>query len=103
MNTWKVVVTNEVQNDLDDFVYYLLTEKYNAQAARAVLDDYDATIEELAFVAGSIKPLEDPELCEYRKIRLKRHNYYLLYRIVDDVVVVDRMFHDLQDLDKAMK
>ena len=103
MKTWKVITTDDVQNDLDNFVYYLLVEKLNDQAATALLDDYDGTVDELANVAGSLKPLDDPDLSEYRKIRLRRHDYYLLYRLVNDTAIVDRMFHDLQDLDKALK
>ena len=98
-----MIVTEDVQNDLDNFVYYLLVEKLNEQAAKAVLDDYDETIDELEKVAGSLKPSDDSELSEYRKIRLRRHDYYLLYRLEGDTAVVDRMFHDLQDLDEAMK
>ena len=44
MKTWRVIVTDDVQDDLDNFVYYLLVEKLNRQAAKAVLDDYDETI-----------------------------------------------------------
>ena len=61
--------------------------------------DYDSTIEELKNVAGSLKNLEDPDLQEYKKIRLKYHDYYLLYRIDGDVAIVERMFHDLQDFE----
>ena len=103
MKKYSVVVTEDVQNDLDNFVYYLLVEKLNDQSANALLDDYDETLDELVNVAGSLKSLEDPELMEYRKIRLRRHDYYLLYRLEGESAVVDRMFHDLQDLDKAMK
>ena len=103
MKDWKVITTEDVQNDLDNFVYYLLSEKLNEQAAKALLEDYDETIDKLSEVAGSLKKLEDPDLCEYRKIRLRRHDYYLLYRLKGDTAIVDRMFHDLQDLDKAMK
>ena len=103
MKTWKVITTDDVQIDLDNFVYYLLVEKLNDQAATALLADYDETVDELANIAGSLKPLDDPDLSEYRKIRLKRHDYYLLYRLVNDMAIVDRMFHDLQDLDKALK
>ena len=78
MRTWKVVITDDVQDDLDNFVYYLLVEKLNRQAAKAVLDDYDETIEELSKVAGVLKPLEDLELSDYRKIRLRRHNYLVV-------------------------
>ena len=103
MMTWRVITTEDVQNDLDNFVYYLLVEKMNEQAANAVLDDYDETVDELANIAGTLSPLEDQELSQYRKIRFRRHNYYLLYRLEGDTAIVDRMFHDLQDLDKAMK
>ena len=48
MKKWIVVATEDVKNDLDRFVYYLLVEKLNNQAAKAVLDDYDETIEELS-------------------------------------------------------
>ena len=103
MKKYKVVVTEDVRHDLDNYIYYLLVEKLSEQAARAVLDDYDETVDELADIAGSLKHLEDPELSEYRKIRLQRHDYYLLYRIEGDTAIIDKMFHDLQDLDKAMK
>ena len=103
--TWKTIITEDVKQDLDNFVYYLLVVKMNDQAASALLDDYDATINELSKVAGSLKYLDDPELAAdgYRKIRLRKHSYYLLYRVENDTAVVDRMLHDLQDLDKAMK
>ena len=103
MKKWNVLATSDVQKDLDNFVYYLLVEKLNEQAAKAVLEDYDETINELANIAGTLKQLEDPQLNEYRKIRLRRHDYYLLYRLDNDTAIVDRMFHDLQDLDRAMK
>ena len=103
MMKWNVISTEDVQNDLDNFVYYLLVEKLNEQAAKALLDDYDETVEELSKIAVSLKPLEDPDLNEYKKIRLRRHDYYLLYRLEETTAIIDRMFHDLQDLDKAMK
>jgi plasmid stabilization system protein ParE len=103
MNKWREISTEDVQNDLDNFVYYLLVEKLNVQAAKAVLDDYDETVEELSQVAGMLKALDDPELSEYRKIRLRRHDYYLIYRLEGEFAIIDRMFHDLQDLDKALE
>lgn len=46
--TWNVIVTEDVEQDLDNYVYYLLVEKMNDQAATALLDDYDETIVELS-------------------------------------------------------
>lgn len=103
MKTWKVLATEDVKRDLDNFIYYILVEKLNEQAAKALLDDYVETVNELAICAGTLKPLDDMELANYRKIRLRRHNYYLLYRIENDIAIIDRMFHDLQDLDRIFK
>ncbi len=103
MKKWIVTATEDVQNDLDRFIGYLLEEKINVQAAKAVLDDYDQTIDKLSDIAGTLKTLDDPDLSDYRKIRLRKHDYYLLYRICGDEVIIDRMFHSLQDLDKALK
>ena len=77
----------------------------NDHAATALLDDFDETIEKLSEVAGSLKPLDDQELADegYRKIRLRRHRYYLIYRVEGKQAIVDRMLHDLQDIDKALK
>lgn len=99
------MVSDDVLRDLDNFVYYLFVEKMNEQAANAILADYDETIDKLTTVAGRLILLEDPEFAGkgYRKIRLQRHNYYLVYRVVEDTAVVYRMFHDLQDLDKALR
>ena len=36
MKRWNVVITEDVQDDLDNYVYYLLVEKENVQAAQAV-------------------------------------------------------------------
>ena len=80
---YKVVITKDAEDDLDRFVKYLIFEKKNMQAAQNVLDDYDATIESLKHVAGSLKLCDNPRLCllEYRRINFLNHRYFMLYRI----------------------
>ena len=101
---YKVVITKDAEDDLDRFVKYLIFEKKNMQAAQNVLDDYDATIESLKHVAGSLKLCDNPRLCllEYRRINFLNHRYFMLYRIVDHVVFVDNIFHELQDYENRM-
>ena len=101
---YKVVVTKDAEDDLDRFVKYLIFEKKNMQAAQNVLDDYDATIESLKHVAGSLKFCDNPRLCllGYRRINFLNHRYFMLYRIVDHVVFVDNIFHELQDYENRM-
>ena len=105
LKTWKVLATDDVEEDLSEFVQYLLFEKMSKQAADAVLEDYDETLDELERVAGSLKPVDNPQLAKlgYRRINFKRHGYYFLYRIEDDTAIVDAMYHELQDPNNVMR
>ena len=101
---YKVVVTRDAEEDLERFIKYLIIEKENMQAAENVLRDYDATIESLKHVAGSLELCDNPRLrqLEYRRINFLNHRYFMLYRIVDSVVFVDNVFHELQDYESKI-
>lgn len=102
---FKVVVTKDAENDLECFIRYLLYEKESVQAAENVLNDYDAVIENLKHMAGSLKLCDNPKLRQlgYRRINFLNHRYFMLYRIVDHVVFVDNIFHELQDYENKMR
>lgn len=102
---YKVLATKDAEEDLDRFIRYLITEKGSLQAAENVLNDYDATIESLKHVAGSLKICDNPRLASlgYRRINFLSHRYFMLYRIEGDVVFVDNIFHELQDYEKRMQ
>lgn len=101
---YKVMITEDAEADLDRFVRYLLYEKENSQAAGNLLDDFDATVNSLSHVAGSLKQCENPRLKElgYRRMNFLTHRYFILYRLEGDVVFVDNIFHELQDYEKRM-
>lgn len=101
---YKVVVTKDAEGDLDRFIRYLFFEKKNLQAAENVLNDYDATVESLKHVAGSLKLCDNPRLqqLKYRRINFLNHRYFMLYRIESNVVYVDGIFHGLQDYENRM-
>lgn len=94
---YKVVVTRDAEEDLERFIKYLIIEKESMQAAENVLNDYDATIESLKHVAGSLKLCDNPRLrqFEYRRINFLNHKYFMIYRIVDNVIFVDNIFYEL--------
>lgn len=101
---YKVVITADAKNDLDQFIHYLIFDQKNTQAARNVLNDFDATIESLSYVAKSLKFCDNPRLrqLKYHRINFLNHRYFMLYRIVDDVVFVDNIFHGLQDYENKI-
>lgn len=51
-----------------------------------------------------MKLCDNPRLrqLEYRRINFLNHRYSMLYRIVDNVVFVDNIFHELQDYENKM-
>ena len=59
---YKIVVTAEAEEDLNQFIQYLLFAKKNKQAAKNVLDDFENTIKKLQYVASSLKVCENPRL-----------------------------------------
>lgn len=101
---YKVLVTQDAEADLDRYLRYLIYKKGNRQAAKSVLDDFEETKERLVKVAGSLKDCENPRLKQlgYKRINFIKHRYFMLYRIVEDEVVIDAIFHELQDYENKM-
>lgn len=96
---FKVVLTDRAQLDFRNIIHYLLYELRNKQAAMNVTDDMENTIERLSYMASGLKLCDDPGLhaLGYHTIHFKRHNYFMLYRMQDDTVYVDAIYHDLQN------
>lgn len=101
---YRIVVTSDAEDDLNRFIKYILFEKRNEQAAKNVLDDFEATKETLKNIAGNLKLCDNPRLkkLEYRRINFLNHRYFMLYRIIDQVVFIDNIFHQLQDYEDKM-
>ena len=60
---YKIVLMKHAEEDLDRFIAYLLFEKKSEQAARNLLNDFEATKTSLSNVAGSLK------LCDNLKLK----------------------------------
>ena len=99
---YRVVVTKSAAEQFEKILYYVGIVLKNEQAFRHLLDDFDETCEQLALVADNIRLCDEPELAElgYRKIRFRRHNYLMLFAIDENIVRVDRIYHELQDYEK---
>jgi len=101
---YKVVVTADAVDDIERFIRYLIVEKKSPQSASAVLNDFEESIKTLAIAAESFKLCDNPKLREhgYRRKNFKRHRYFLMYRVVENTVYVDSVFHELQDYENIM-
>lgn len=101
---YNVVVTADAEEDLNRYIKYLLFDKKSEQAARNVLNDFEATVASLKVVAGSLKLCDNPRLKQlgYRRINFHSHRYFMLYRLEENNVFVDSIFHELQDYENKM-
>ena len=75
---YKIVVTAEAEEDLNQFIQYLFFAKKNKQAAKNVLDDFEDTVELLKHVAGSMKTCDNPRLQSlgYHRINFQKYKIF---------------------------
>lgn len=101
---YKVIVTSDAEENFDAYIRYLIFEKGNKQAASNLINDFEATKESLSLVAGSLKYCNSPKLKQlgYKKMRFLSHRYFILFRIVEDTAIIDKIFHELQDYENKI-
>lgn len=101
---YKVVLTEDAEQDLEQYIRYLLFVKQSEQAAKNLFQDFEETKRSLEMAAGSLKLCDNLRLRElgYRRINFLSHRYFLLYRLEDEKAMVDNIFHELQDYEKKM-
>lgn len=96
---YKVVITPPAKHQLEMYVAYTISEFKNVQAARAIRDDAAETKKRLSHIAASLALCEDELLAKsgYRRIMFEKHDFFMVYRIDGNTVIVDAMYHELQD------
>lgn len=84
-----------------EYIYYVLK---NPQAADNLMRDFDETIETLAEQAEDFGYCRSERLRRmgFHKIHFKRHRYLMVYRVKYDTVIVEGMYHELQDYEDAI-
>lgn len=105
MKTYRVVVTPDAENDFKERLAHIKEVFKNSQAAKSVLDDYKRTRKALSTVAGSIA---EPDSMKLRQRGLKRmnfqsHNYFILFRIVENRAEITNVFHFLEDYENKLR
>ena len=102
---YQIIISNKAQLQLDQFIYYLVVELGNEQAARNVLEDAEKTKIKLSHVADSLKLCDNPKLYElgYRVIHFEHHRYLMVYRINGTAVYVEGIYHELQDYENYIE
>ncbi|GEM_PF-1086392 len=106
MKTYRVIATNDAQEDLRQYLSYLIQEKHNPQAARLVLQDYRNTVKRLSHAAGSIARPDSEKLQarHLKRINFGHHHYFLLFLVdQEDTVYVTNVFNDLENFEEKLR
>lgn len=61
---YKIILTDDAEQDFDRYLNYLLFIKKNEQAASNLLNDFEATLHSLSQIASSLKLCDNPRLKE---------------------------------------
>lgn len=101
---YNVIISDLAQAQLDHIISYILLTLKNEQAAQSILDDAQNTQLRLSHVAGSLKLCDNPRLraLDYRVIHFNRHQYVMIYRIVNAEVYGEGIYHSLQDYESIL-
>lgn len=102
---YEIFLTVQTKMHFRQIIDYLLYKLENKQAAASVMDDFDETIDKLSHVAGSLKLCDDAALRsqKYRTIHFEHHRYLMIYRIENNIVYVEGIYHDLQDYESIFR
>ena len=102
---YRIYALNDAENDFKERLAHIKEVFKNSQAAKSVLDDYKRTRKALSTVAGSIA---EPDSMKLRQRGLKRmnfqsHNYFILFRIVENRAEITNVFHFLEDYENKLR
>lgn len=96
---YNVFVSDLACEQYDKFLDYIYHTLSNPQAADSLMQDFDATISILEMQAESFGYCKSERLRKlgFHKIYFQRHKYLFVYRVKKDRVIIEGMYHELQD------
>ena len=106
MKTWRVEVIPRVEERLIEILTYIGSNPlHNADAAEAVLDDFEATIKTIGLMGDRIPIGTHPIMRRraLRRVNFHSHQFCLIYRIQDDTAQVICIAHFKEDMDRVLE
>ncbi len=101
---YNVHISDLAYEQYDKFLDYIYHTLLNLQAADSLMRDFDATISILETQAESFGLCKSEHLRRqgFHKIHFQRHRYLFVYRVKQDNVIVEGMYHELQDYENTI-
>lgn len=101
---YNVEISELAEEQYDNILDYLANEKKNPQAVNGVIDDFDYAVEQLERIPDTFGYCQDVRLREmgFHKLHFRSHKYLFVYRIKGSTVIIEGMYHELQDYENAI-
>lgn len=101
---YDVSVSDLACEQYDKFLDYIYHTLLNPQAADRLMEDFGETISILERQAVRFGYCKSERLREqgFHKIHFQRHRYLFVYRVKKDSVIVEGMYHELQDYENSI-
>lgn len=101
---YDVELSELAMEQYDKFLYYIYYTLKNPQAANSLMQDFDDTISILTEQADCFGYCRSEQLRKlgFHKIHFQKHRYLLVYRVKQSSVIVEGMYHELQDYENAI-
>lgn len=101
---FKVELSELASMQYDKSLAHIYLMLKNPQVADSLMQDFDDTVKMLEEQADCFGYCRSERLRRlgFHKVHFKRHRYLLVYRVKDDRVIVEGMYHELQDYENAI-
>lgn len=102
--SFKIELSELASMQYDKFLEYIYFVLENPQAADNLMQDFDDTIKTLEEQADHFGYCRSERLRKlgFHKIHFKKHRYLFVYRVKNDRVIVEGMYHELQDYENVI-
>ena len=102
---YDVELSQLAEKQYDNILGYLAYKLKNPQAVAAVIDDFDTAVSILEKSPTSFSYCQSEKLkaLGLRKFHFEKHKYLFVYRIVESKVIIEGVYHELQDYENAIQ
>jgi plasmid stabilization system protein ParE len=101
---YNVVISELAQEQYDNILDYICNTLQNPQAVKSIMQDFDSTRELLKAQASTYGYCNSERLrdLKFHKLHFLKHRYIFVYRINNSTVVIEGIYHELQDYENSI-
>lgn len=105
---YRLLISPDAEKDVQeafDYLAYSIEGVGNPLVAKKFYLDLEDAFEKIELFPEGFSICEDAELAavNLRKIKLSHYNYDVFYHIIDDLIIIDMVCHNLRDFREIVK